>query len=372
MRHTLLLIDDDSNISKMLSNVFRFEGFEALTADNGRKGLDILTSQQTIEVVICDIKMPEMDGETVLSQICYRHPLIPVIMLTGFLELETAVNVMRKGAFDYITKPVENDMLLTVVERAFQHRERMIEDLRKRGQAEKMAALGRLTAGFVHNLNNPLSCVIAYAEFLKGKYPQETRLDKLLSASNKMYTIISSMLHQARQGHHQRRERININQIISEEMSFFEADLEFKHQIEKRVDLAIDLPEIEGVYSDVSQCLSNLIKNALDAMRGSAHKLLTIKTGWNSQNIWVEITDTGCGIKKEDLSKLFEPFFTTKTKENGQGVQGTGLGLYSSYQLLKPYGVNFEVKSQLGEGATFQVLFPASLAIQTEALAGKT
>ncbi|MEW6381322.1 MAG: response regulator [bacterium] len=366
MGHKILLIDDDISISKMLSNVFRFEGYSAFTAENGRKGLEILSSHQEIEVVICDIKMPEMDGEKVLEQIRSHYPLVPVIMLTGFLELETAISVMRIGAFDYVTKPVNNEKLLEVVEKAIRQKERMIEELRKKGQEEKMAALGRLTAGFAHNLNNPLSCIIAYAEFLKAKYPEEARLDKMLSAANKMYAIISGMLDNTRKEHDRKKSRINLNQILTEELEFFEVDLDFKHQVEKVVNLADDLPEIEGVYSDLSQCFSNLIKNALDAMKTSRTKRLSVKTGWNEQQLFVEIADSGCGIRKEDMPKLFEPFYSTKSRQGEGGIKGTGLGLYSSYQLMRPYGVTFDVQSELEQGTCFRVLFPASLAIHPE------
>ncbi|MGA1874591.1 MAG: response regulator [bacterium] len=363
-KHQILLIDDDVSISKMLSNVFRFEGYKVITAENGPKGLEILSLQKDVEVVICDIKMPEMDGEKVLEQIRYHHPLIPVIMLTGFLELETAINVMRNGAFDYITKPVNNDQLLEVVDKALKQRNRMISELRQKAQEEKMAALGRLTAGFAHNLNNPLSCIIAYTEFLRGKYPNEPRLGKIYSAAHKMYMIISNMLSKARKEHSQKKEKINLNRILTEELDFFEADLEFKHQVEKKLEFVEHLPEIEGVYTDLSQCFSNLIKNALDAMQGSKEKKLIIKTGWDSQHIFVEITDSGCGIESEDLPRLFEPFFSTKSERDEHGLKGTGLGLYSSYQLLKPYGVTFDIKSKVGQGTTFRVLFPSALAVR--------
>jgi len=364
MGHKILLIDDDVNISKMLSNIFRFEGYAPITAENGRKGLETLASHQDIEVTVCDIKMPEMDGEKVLEQIRGHYPLIPVIMLTGFLELETAVSVMRKGAFDYLTKPVNSESLLEVVEKAIAQKERMVEELRKKAQEEKMAALGRLTAGFTHNLNNPLSCIIAYTEFLKLKYPEEPRLDKMLSAANKMYAIISRMLDKTRKEHDQKKVRINLNLILIEELEFFDADLEFKHQVEKELDLAADLPEIEGVYSDLSQCFSNLIKNALDAMRQSPHKKLLVKTGCHEQSIFVEISDSGCGIRQDDLPKLFEPFYSTKSRQGEDGIKGTGLGLYSSYQLLSPYGVTFDVQSEVGKGTCFRVLFPSALVRQ--------
>jgi len=369
MNEKILFIDDDVNISKMLAKVFQFEGYNVITAENGKKGLELLTKQKDTGVVICDIKMPEMDGEKVLEQIRFRQPLIPVIMLTGFLELETAVNVMRNGAFDYITKPVDNDQLLAVVEKAFQQRSRMLEELRKKGREEKMAALGRLTAGFAHNLNNPLSCIIAYAEFLKGKYPQEPRLSKIYSAGNKMYTIISSMLNKTRKEYQRNKEIINLNQILVEEVEFFDADLEFRHQVEKTWNLAKDLPEIEGIYADFSQCFSNLIKNAFDAMKGSRNKRMGVKTAWDNHHIYVEISDSGCGIKKKDLPKLFEPFFTTKAGRDGKNLKGTGLGLYSSYQLLRQYQATFDVQSEVEKGTTFRVSFPYTLAIKP-AMAG--
>ena len=365
MPNKVLLIDDDINIAKMLASVFRFEGYKIATAENGRKGLKILEQQKDIEVVICDIKMPEMDGEKVLEQIRYQYPLLPVIMLTGFLDLETAVNVMRNGAFDYITKPVNNDILLEVVQKAIKQRTRMIEELRKKGREEKMAALGRLTAGFTHNLNNPLSCIIAYSEFLMGKYPNEPRLDKIYSAGNRMYCIINRMLEKTRKQHQQNKEVINLNRLLKEEVEFFDSDLEFKHEVEKEMDFAENLPEIEGIYSDLSQCFSNLIKNALDAMRNSHLKRLIIKTGQDTQHIFVEISDSGAGIKEEDLPKLFEPFFSTKSEKSERQLKGTGLGLYSSYQLLNSYGITFEVKSQVGKGSTFRVLFPLTLAAQS-------
>lgn len=237
----------------------------------------------------------------------------------------------------------------------------MVEELRKKGQEEKMAALGRLTAGFAHNLNNPLSCIIAYTEFLKVKYPQEPRLDKMLSAANKMYAIISSMLDKTRKEHDRKKVRINLNRILTEELEFFDADLEFKHKVEKSLEFAEGLPEIEGVYSDLSQCFSNLIKNALDAMRQSRHKKLVVRTGWDEHHIFVEIIDSGCGIRKEDMPRLFEPFYSTKAIHGEDGIKGTGLGLYSSYQLLRSYGVTYDVRSEVGKGTCFRVLFPSAL-----------
>jgi hypothetical protein len=106
------------------------------------------------------------------------------------------------------------------------------------------------------------------------------------------------------------------------------------------------------------------VNNDGHAMRKSSQKKLVVRTGRNEQFIFVEIIDSGCGIRKEDQSKLFEPFYSTKARKGEEGLKGTGLGLYSSYQLLRPYGVTFDVQSEADKGTCFRVLFPSALAVQ--------
>ena len=360
MEEKILLVDDDSIIREVISDILEAEGYQVMTGANGVEALDILGSAKDIGVVICDIKMPKMGGEEVLRKIHFLYPLIPVIMLTGFVDLETALEVMRRGAFDYLAKPVDDDRLLDLIKKALAHRDKMKKKFENHIKREKMAAVGKLLTGIVHNLNNPLTTISGYTELLQRKYPENEALKKISIQISRMNEIIDNMMYKTSQGQNRGKKAININRLLTEELKFLEADLNFKHNIEKVVDLNPSLPEIIAEYNDLSQSFLNVIENSVDAMYRSKVKRLTITTVLNNGSIMVKFGDTGDGIKEEDIPRLFDPFFTTKPlkgEEEGKPT-GTGLGLYSCYQLLQPYGANFEIKSKVGKGTDFSILLP--------------
>jgi signal transduction histidine kinase len=157
---------------------------------------------------------------------------------------------------------------------------------------------------------------------------------------------------------------INLNQLLVEELNFLNADLVFKHRIHKEYKFDPSLPIVRGVYSDFSQALLNIIKNALDAMYDVPNKRLSVKTETASAgDVLIQVGDSGCGIPEEHLPQIFDPFFTTKpasvNRDEAQPT-GTGLGLSSAYQLLKKYNARIEVDSKIGQGTTFNIYIPAS------------
>ncbi|MEN3039142.1 MAG: ATP-binding protein [Candidatus Kryptonium sp.] len=115
---------------------------------------------------------------------------------------------------------------------------------------------------------------------------------------------------------------------------------------------------IEAVYSDFSNSISHILRNAVDAMIESEKKILRVRTWEDETNIYIEITDTGCGIPDEIKDKIFEPFFTTKTSENPNELKGVGLGLTITYHSLKIYGAEFEIDSKVGVGTKFKIIIP--------------
>ncbi len=248
----------------------------------------------------------------------------------------------------------------------------MMEDLQKniekRQQDEmelmrehKLAAIGQLAQGIAHNLVNPLGVISLASGVLAKKIPLSVEVEFIAGAAKKMKTIIDTLLYKSRQEQTLARQEINLNQLISEDLHFLEADLEFKHKIKKNIRLDENLPLVVGVYSDFSQSIMNLVRNAMDAMHRSTVKLLTIQTRFDDQKIYIDVADTGCGIPEENIPRLFDPFFTTKPlrgNEIGDEPTGTGLGLSSCYQLLQPYGAMITVKSKVGEGSVFSITIP--------------
>jgi signal transduction histidine kinase len=176
-----------------------------------------------------------------------------------------------------------------------------------------------------------------------------------------MSDIIDNMMYKSRQEQQTKPQELDLNRLLQTELQFLEADINFKHNIAKVYDFSEPLPKIKGIYGDFSQSLLNIIKNAIDAMYKTPKKILVVETKYDEEFVYVKISDSGCGIKKENLLRIFDPFFTTKPLL-GEGKNdeptGTGLGLSSAYQLLKKYDAKILVESQVGIGSTFTVKIP--------------
>lgn len=226
---------------------------------------------------------------------------------------------------------------------------------------EKLASIGELAAGIVHNLKNPLNAIIGFAETVQRKRPDVEYIDYILDAGRDMDKIIENILYKTRQEQSTHEKPIDINKMLSNGLTFLEANPLFKSKVQKNIEFEASLPKINGVYSDFSQSFSNIIKNALDAIYNSDTKILTVKTWHDERYIYVMVGDTGEGIAEEKITKIFEPHFTTKATADEAGKDepvGTGLGLYMVRELLKKYHAEYDIKSRIGKGTTFTVMFP--------------
>ena len=131
----------------------------------------------------------------------------------------------------------------------------------------------------------------------------------------------------------------------------------------KNFEFADRVPSIMGRYSDFSQSIMNIVRNALDSMHGCTDKRLSVSTEVKDGDIRITVRDTGCGIRPENRDKIFMPFYTTKpiaSQDHGSEPTGTGLGLSTVQRLLSPYGVRFVVDSDVGQGTTFTAAIPIS------------
>jgi len=228
-------------------------------------------------------------------------------------------------------------------------------------QEHRLSEIGVLASGIAHNLNGPLSVIVGYLDLLYCRYPELEDIPMILSQAERMKEIISNMMIKSRHEQDSRRRPINLNSLLQNELKFLEANLEFKHRINKLYDFAQGLPDIYGVYSDFSQCFLNIVNNAIDAMVDSPVKELSVRTRYDRENISIEFQDTGCGLDPKEADKIFNPFYTTKPPV-GEGEPGrptgTGLGLSSVYQLIKKYRGSILVDGAPGKGAKFTVVIP--------------
>jgi PAS domain S-box-containing protein len=223
-------------------------------------------------------------------------------------------------------------------------------------QSERMASVGTVAAGIVHNLKNPLTGVMGFAELLKLKNPDLMEADRIVNSAQQMKTMIENILSKSRQK--MTPEPVDINQLLDRELDFLKADHTFKIEVETDIHLANHLPNVLCVYTEMSQVFGNLLRNAVEAMHSRSVKILRVKSSYLKEQVVIEISDTGSGIKKGNLGFLFDPFFTTKTGEGKDEPQGTGLGLYMVKQMLDNFGATIEVDSNVDVGTTFRVGLP--------------
>ena len=232
-------------------------------------------------------------------------------------------------------------------------------------QAHKLESVGLLASGIAHNLNGPLSGIQGFTELLRATHPELSELDVILKQTNKIKDIIRTLMIRARHQEEIEARPIQLNELLRTELAFLEADLFFKHEIEKVYDFDSNLPEVWGVYGDFSQALLNIINNAIDAMYETPRKTLKVRTRYENGCVIIEIEDSGIGMTEEVKERIFEPFFTTKPSmdsEDSEGRRGTGLGLSGSRELLARYGGRIEVESEPGEGSTFRVILSSDKA----------
>jgi putative nucleotidyltransferase with HDIG domain/PAS domain S-box-containing protein len=228
-------------------------------------------------------------------------------------------------------------------------------------RAEKLAYVGSLTQGLTHNLQGPLTAILGRAQLLATKYKEQRELEEIISSARNMNSVIKTLLLKISNEQRSEQQILDLNQILKSELTVLQANLQFKHNMNKRYSLSENLPIIKGIYGDFSQSFANIIKNALEAMKDSKEKILTVTTEFDTRHIVVTIADTGHGIEKGHLNKIFEPHFTTKSitlDESDDVASGMGLGLASVRELMKPYQVKFEVKSKVGGGTAFRLIIP--------------
>lgn len=219
-------------------------------------------------------------------------------------------------------------------------------------QTEKLAALGQLAAGVMHEINNPLATILACSEALAPLHDAQEYVKIIDAEVQRCRRIVDGLLDFARMKTGEKRP-VQLNDVVEQTLFLLKYHERFKRLTVAR-EFATGLPQLRADPERLIQSFMALMLNAMDAM--NSRGVLTVRTAFNphrADELVVEFVDTGAGIKPEDISKIFEPFFTTKP----QG-RGTGLGLSICYGIIADHRGRIEVESQVGVGSTFKVLLP--------------
>lgn len=220
-------------------------------------------------------------------------------------------------------------------------------------KANKLSTLGELASSIAHEIKNPLISIQGFARRI-GTTEEREKLEKyakfIEQEADRLSQVLAKLLGFSRMDE-PRKDHLNLNDIVDDTVLFMEHHLTRFKNVEIAVEKELDLPVVQVDRIHIQQTVVNILMNAAQAMPGGG-KIL-IRTGKNDQYVFISITDTGVGIKDEDLERIFEPFFTTKEKE-----QGTGLGLSLCKRLIEANAGKIEVDSAVGKGTTFTIMIP--------------
>ena len=219
----------------------------------------------------------------------------------------------------------------------------------------KLAELGLLIEGISHNLNSPLNNIMGYTQLIRRKYPDDDDFEKIMKNGERMTEIIKSLMLRMNNQIQSKKQKNNINEIVNAEISYWNHNLFFKNNINKKIILDKTIPFFYGYYGDINQTLTNLISNSVDAVKDQNEREITIQTSQNEEYILISVEDNGPGILPENLDKIFDSFFTTKTSIN---KISRGLGLSFSKQTIENLGGKLECVSIQNGKTKFTIYLP--------------
>jgi PAS domain S-box-containing protein len=251
--------------------------------------------------------------------------------------------------------------LATTIEKVRLYEEtcRAYEDLRRTQeqllQSEKMSAVGQLIAGVAHELNNPITAILGYAQLLESEGLSERANDfvsKLFKQAQRTHRVVQNLLSFARQRKPHKQE-IDVQKVLDETLALRDYDMRVNN-VKVRCDIEPKIPAVTGDPHQLEQVFLNIINNAVDAMLESGgESILKVRSYTLEDYVYVEIQDSGRGIKEP--KRIFEPFYTTKSVG-----KGTGLGLSICYGIVKEHGGDISARNSPEGGAIIEVRLPSA------------
>jgi signal transduction histidine kinase len=376
MQSKILVVDDEQEIREFLSKALtRIAGFHVEMAEDGEEALKKI-EQDKLDLILTDLKMPKMDGLKLITEIAKTKPEILTILMTGHGTIDSALEAMKRGASDYLTKPINLDELVLRIQKVLEEKQRFlslkgyITQLERANQELKQ--VDEIKSEFVsvasHELRTPLATIKNVVQLvLKRKAGEinETQENFLTMAEkniNRLTNILNDLLDLSRIESGKigmKLEELDLRGPVVFVLSSLKSQADGK-SIHLEMDVEKDLPFVYGDREKVEQILTNLIGNAIKFTPEGGRVMVSAKLSDRVRNaVGISVHDNGVGIPKDQLEKVFEKFHQVESPLH-HSASGTGLGLAITKGLVEAHQGQIWVESEVEKGSTFIFTLPLS------------
>jgi signal transduction histidine kinase len=375
---TVLIADDQPDMLRFLKSELA-PHYNIIEATDGQQAVDKVAASRP-DIILLDMMMPEKDGIQAAREIRAAPATqnVPIILITAHVDEETKLSALRAGASDFLPKPFSTTELHVRVKNlvdSHDFQRRLAEQNQKLGetiellkstetqlvQSEKLASLGRLSAGIIHEINNPLNFATTGLYVLKkqGEHMAKDRPEEFTEVLHDVeegLARVKNIISDLRTFTHPdatQRDRVNLSEVITASLRLLSN--EWKGHVTIEQEVAPDLVCLAN-KNKLTQVFVNLIQNALDALKGRAVEAPAIRISGYCQEgrVIVAVRDNGEGIEAANLARIFDPFFTTR--EIGKGM---GMGLSICYRIIQELRGTISARSERGKFSEFTIELPA-------------
>jgi signal transduction histidine kinase len=355
----ILIIDDEEVILDSCTQILEGSNHQIFTATNGDLGLKLMRESRP-DLVYVDLKMPGISGFEVLEKIREFDPTVVTIVITGYATVNSAVEAMKNGAYDFLPKPFTPDEFRLITQRGLDKRRLVLETIALRREKEMLRE--HFAAIVSHELKAPLSAVqqnlFVLEDELSDKLTKEQkiRIERMKSKINDLINLIHTWLRVISVDVRKIQENFkptSVTSIISKAIESVQS-----YATRKDIELVSSVKEplrlVSGDEGTLGEAVVNILGNAVKFSRVGSK--IFIKAKEKENDLIISVSDTGIGISPEDLPYIFEDFYTGKTGQVNE--KGSGIGLAITRRIIEAHNGSISVESELGKSSTFVIRLP--------------
>ncbi|MBI2093834.1 MAG: hybrid sensor histidine kinase/response regulator [Candidatus Omnitrophica bacterium] len=367
----VLVVDDEPKICQVLEQILTARGCRVRVAKDGLEGLGFF-QQQAAEVVITDIKMPKLNGLELMRELKRLDPLLNIVVITAYPSIEGAVDAMKHGACDFITKPFEISQVQAILYRC-QQRLSLSKQLRAQGEElvkleelnRRLAELNDMKSQFLaalsHEVNTPLCLMSEWIYLLSDgtlgrlSNDQEHAVDVLIAAYERLHRLLRQLI-DLMQGHTivLHRQAIGVQEIVQQAIAAVTPKA-----LGRSIVITTNLPEPPFMVEvDRNRCVAAVEYILDNAIKFSHEKgSIYVDIADTAEAVTVRIRDSGIGIPEEEQDKVFSAFYQVDRRLNRE-FEGAGIGLALAKRYMELHGGSVRLSSAVDVGTTVTLSFP--------------